>query len=171
MTEFEIAQLGYQKLKETKFSLDKETIGVINEANDLFDSLEKGIESKGYLSWPTDLLLDFEFRLSRFAEFLGTRSSEADGEYTYFKDKLKQKYLKAYVENKRKLILESKEKVLKDEIEAETTEQLAEFQDKVNLLYQYSRYLKEYVDSIERYLLALTHRIKTLQNEESLSRK
>src|SRR3990167_8932850 len=153
INEFEKAQVEYQRLRELKFSQDQETSKVITDVKDLFNSLHKGIENPnreepGYLSWPGDLLLDFEFNLSRFAEYLGTRFSEVDGEYTYFKDKYKQKFLEAYVENKRILTLEAKEKVLKDEIEAVTLKQLSEFQDKVNVLYQYSRFLKEFVDSI-----------------------
>lgn len=169
MNEFDQAKADYQVLKQKKFDFEVETKDVIKEVKDLFESLEKGIQGGGYLSWTGDLLLDFEFRLSRYAEFLGTKYSEADGEYTYFHDKYKQKYLKAYVENKRNLSLDTEVRALKTEIDAASTEQLAEFQDKVNILYEYSRYLKELVGSIERYLLAITHRIKELQGEKRYS--
>lgn len=167
MSEFEQAQQEYEKLRTSKFQLEKRTLEAVNEVQELLKSLDSGISGGGYLSWTLDLLLEHEFRLARYAEFLGSKASEADGRYAFFKDKYKQRYLIDYRENKRTMNLRE-EKVTVADIDAQTTQALTEFQDKVNILFEYSRYLNAFIDSIQRYLLAITHRIKELQSEKRL---
>src|SRR3990167_4766756 len=152
--------LRYEELKKQKEMNEIEVLGVIHKATELLENLS----GDQYLRWTGHQLQEFEIRLARYAEYLGTQAAAADGKYTFFEDKYKQQYLILHRENKRQLQLKQ-EKVTNTDVDSITTEQLAEFQDKVNILYEYFRYLKSYVESLERYLLAIAHRLRELDSE------
>lgn len=168
----EFDQLGedYQDLKAQYLAKNPDLVTAVKKVKRLFSELEKRPDGSLYMSLPISLLLDYEFQLARMNEYLGAKAAEVEGSYTYYNDKYKQKYLIDYRAHKTELNL-GRDKVTVADIDSVTTEGLAEFQDKVNVLYEYSRYLKSLVESTNQYLVVLTHRIKNEQSERPFSRE
>lgn len=167
-TQFEELTTHYEDLKKKFLDSRPELKKAIADVQEIFDFLEKTPDGRGYMDLDQHTLLGYEFQLARMNEFLGVKAAEVEGLYTYFHDKYKQEYLIKYRENKRQLNMKEN-KVTVSDIDSLTVEELAEFQDKVNVLYEYSRYLKSMVESIGQFLIALTHRIKSSQSEMPFS--
>lgn len=137
------------------------------EVKKIIDSLAGGpsLDTPSYLKWTGDLLQEAEFNLVRHAERIAESEATADAQYTFAKDRYKQIFdeTKGKVREK---FRSTKEKFTKDEIEEEAHGLCSEIEDKVNKCYAKYKKLRAVNSSIQRFHLALTHRINELQSEK-----
>jgi len=137
----------------------------VEKAKQLIDSLEGGpATGGGYLGWPGDLLLEAEFNLARLAERIAEKEAQADAAYTKAEGKYKEMIARSRVEI-RKRFSQTRDKFTKDEVEDEAVINCIQFREARDDLYEKYKTYKVTVSSIQRHLLALTHRINELQIE------
>lgn len=138
----------------------------LTEVRKLIDSLAEGpATGGGYLSWPGDLLQEAEFNLARYAERIAEKEAEWDGMYTRAEDDYKTK-LTSEREVARLKFAVVKPKFTKDEVEDFAFASTVSLRQQMNNAYIKYKEYKAVVGSIQRYLLALTHRINELQIQQ-----
>jgi len=136
------------------------------EARALIDSIHKGpTNGNGYLDWSGDLLQEAEFNLARLAEYLAREESKADARASFAKDKFRQIFSREMQDIRKDWSL-TRTKFSNAEVEDEARSKLSDLEDLVNVRYAEYRTLKNLVESIQRVMLCLTHRINELQSEK-----
>ncbi len=141
--------------------LDSKTYGkTVKDVKAIIENLY----TKGYLLWPGERLQEAEFELSRLAEFLGEQESIADSKYSYSKDKYEQIFAAKKIEVRNRF-KDTKEKFTAPEVEEQARLDCTHLEDKVNEFYADYKILKGTIESIQRVLLTITHRINELQHQ------
>ena len=135
------------------------------KVKEILQALSEGPGGGGYLSWNGAHLQEAEFNLSRYAENLGELEARADSLYSFAKDKYEQVFAKAKQDVRKEFSL-TKEKFTNAEVEDEARLRCSTAEDTVNKYYEDYKYLKGTVESVQRFLLVLTHRINELQIEK-----
>lgn len=165
MSPFEKAIEEFEKKVDDKVFASSPYSATIAEARKLIESLQSGpATGGGYLSWTGDLLQEAEFNLARLAEFLSMEESKADARSSFAKDKFGQMFDAKKQEIRKDWSL-TRTKFTASEIEEEARTTMGSLEDVVNLRYAEYRALKNMVESIQRIMLCLTHRINQLQAE------